>query len=86
MNAAEHQVEQGNPEKRLDEARARREQEPGTEKPPVKQEHKDRASEMANAYQDDRPTVTMPDTGGTVAGTAVSDWVDHEKKGDKPQR
>ena len=27
------------------------------------------------------PTTTLPGTGGTVAGTAVSDWVDEEDKG-----
>lgn len=45
-----------------------------TEKPEVTDEHKAQAKEMAKAYQDDRPTTTMPGTGGTVSGTAVADW------------
>ena len=28
------------------------------------------------SYDDSRPTVTLPGSGGTVSGTAVNDWVD----------
>ena len=82
MNAKEQHVEQGNPEKRLDEAREERETQEGTEKPEVTDEHRQKAKEMAKAYKEDRPTVALPDTGGTVSGTAVSEWAD-EKKGDE---
>jgi hypothetical protein len=80
VGAEEQQVEMGNPEKRLDEARAQRENQEGTEKPEVTDEHKERAKEMAKVYKEDRPTSVLPDTGGTVAGTIVSDWIDEDKK------
>lgn len=51
---------------------------PPTEKPDVTEEHREKAKEMAKDYHDERPTVTMPGTGGAVAGTAVNDWVDDE--------
>jgi hypothetical protein len=53
-----------------------------TEKPEVTEEHKEKAKEMARAYDESRPTTTLPGSGGTVAGTAVTDWVDEEDKGD----
>jgi hypothetical protein len=52
-----------------------------TEKPEVTDEHKDKAKEMAKAYDDDLQTTTLPGTGGAVSGTAVTDWVDDEDKG-----
>jgi hypothetical protein len=52
-----------------------------TEKPDVTDEHKDTAKEMARAYDEDRPTSTLPGSGGTVSGTAVTDWVDDKDKG-----
>lgn len=30
------------------------------------------------AYDEDRPTTVLPGSGGTVAGTAVTDWVDDD--------
>jgi hypothetical protein len=51
-----------------------------TEKPDVTDEHKAAAKKMFDAYEEDRPTVTMPGTGGTVAGTAVNDWLDDDGK------
>ncbi|AIY48335.2 hypothetical protein MFORT_08710 [Mycolicibacterium fortuitum subsp. fortuitum DSM 46621 = ATCC 6841 = JCM 6387] len=30
------------------------------------------------AYDDSRPTVTLPGSHGTVSGTAVNDWVDDD--------
>jgi hypothetical protein len=70
------------PEKRLDEARDLRENAEGTEKPEVEDKHREKAKEMAEAYQEERPTVAMPDTDGTVSGTAVADWVDDAKSDD----
>jgi hypothetical protein len=78
MGAEEHTVEVGNPEKRLDEARAAREEQEGTEKPEVTDEHKERAKEMAKVYKEDRPTTVLPGTGGAVSGTTVTDWVDEK--------
>ncbi|MBO0679251.1 hypothetical protein JRC04_17440 [Mycolicibacterium sp. S2-37] len=31
---------------------------------------------MRKEYEEERPTIVMPGTGGTVAGTAVNEWVD----------
>ncbi len=49
-----------------------------TEKPEVTEEHKEKAREMLEAYEEDRPTTVLPGSGGTVAGTAISDWVDDD--------
>ncbi|MFG1934980.1 hypothetical protein ACGFK1_30715 [Mycobacterium sp. NPDC048908] len=51
-----------------------------TEKPEVTDEHKEKAKEMARAYED-LETTTLPGSGGTVSGTAVTDWVDDKDKG-----
>lgn len=51
------------------------------EKPEVTEEHKDKAKEMAKAYDDDLQTTTLPGTGGAVSGTAITDWVDDKDKG-----
>jgi hypothetical protein len=48
--------------------------------PEVTEEHRDQAKEMAKAYEDDRPTVSMPGTANTVTGQAVADWVDEDGK------
>ena len=47
-------------------------------KPEVTDQHRDKAKEMAKSYDDDRPTIGLPGTSNTVAGQAVSDWVDDE--------
>lgn len=52
-----------------------------TEKPEVTDEHKEQAKEMAKAYEEDRPTSTLPGSDGTISGTAVTEWVDDEDKG-----
>ena len=36
---------------------------------------------MAKYYQDGLQTTTLPGSGGTVSGTAVTDWVDDKDKG-----
>jgi hypothetical protein len=47
--------------------------------PEVTDEHRERAKEMARAYDDDdRPTVSVPGTSNTVTGQAVADWLDDE--------
>ncbi|MDY6998305.1 MAG: hypothetical protein SW019_17030 [Actinomycetota bacterium] len=52
-----------------------------TEKPEVTDEHREKARKVAEANPDNQPTTTLPGTGGTVAGTAVTDWVDDQDKG-----
>ena len=52
-----------------------------TEKPEVTDEHKEKAKEMAKEYDDNLQTTTLPGSGGTVSGTAVTDWVDENDKG-----
>jgi hypothetical protein len=57
------------------------EQRQHTEKPEVTDEHKDKAKKMAKAYDENRPITTLPGSGGTISGTAITDWVDDEDKG-----
>ncbi len=38
---------------------------------------KEKAKEMAKSY-DDRPTVVLPGSDGTVAGTAINEWLDDD--------
>ncbi len=57
------------------------EQQQRTEKPEVTDEHKEQPKEMAKAYNEDRPTRTLPGSGGTVSGTAVTEWLDDKDKG-----
>jgi flagellar biosynthesis/type III secretory pathway M-ring protein FliF/YscJ len=52
-----------------------------TEKPEVTEEHKEKAKEMAKSYEENPQTTTLPGSGGTVSGTAVTEWVDDEDKG-----
>jgi hypothetical protein len=47
-------------------------------KPKVTEEHREKAKEMAKAYDDDRPTIGLPGSSNTVSGQAVSDWVDDD--------
>ena len=48
-----------------------------TEKPDPDEDDKEKAAEMMTAYED-RPTLVLPGTGGTVSGTAVNDWLDED--------
>jgi hypothetical protein len=57
------------------------EQQQRTEKPEVTDEHKAQAKKMVDAYDESRPTTSLPGSGGTISGTAVTDWVDDEDKG-----
>jgi len=52
-----------------------------TEKPEVTDEHKEKAKEMAKAYEENPQTTTLPGSQGTVSGTAVTEWVDDKDKG-----
>jgi hypothetical protein len=47
------------------------------EKPEPDPEAKQAAAQMMQAYED-RPTVVLPGSGGTVTGTAVNDWLDDD--------
>jgi hypothetical protein len=46
--------------------------------PEVTDEHRERAKEMVKAYDDDRPTVSLPGSSNTVTGQAVGEWIDDE--------
>ncbi len=48
-----------------------------TEKPEPDEDDKQKAAEMMTAYED-RPTLVLPGSGGTVSGTAVNDWLDED--------
>ncbi|MGE0783493.1 hypothetical protein [Mycolicibacterium sp.] len=52
-----------------------------TDKPDIEDRHREAAREIAKAYDDDLQTTTLPGSGGTVAGTSVTDWVDDKDKG-----
>lgn len=43
----------------------------------VTEEAKEKAAEMAQAY-DDRPTAVLPSSERTMTGTAVSEWLDDD--------
>ncbi|MCV6971410.1 hypothetical protein [Mycobacterium bohemicum] len=45
--------------------------------PEVDENAKNAASEMMGAYEE-KPTIVLPGSGGTVSGTAVNDWLDDE--------
>jgi hypothetical protein len=51
---------------------------PPTEKPTVTDEHREQAKQMFESYDEDRPTTVLPGTGGTISGTAVTDWIDDD--------
>lgn len=55
-----------------------RETPPLTEKPEITDEHRTKANEYYSSYEEERPTIKMPGTGGAVAGTAVNDWLDDD--------
>ena len=47
------------------------------EKPEPDEDDKRKAAEMMKAYED-RPTLVLPGSGGTISGTAVNDWLDED--------
>lgn len=52
-----------------------------TEKPEITDEHKKAAKKIADANSGELQSTTLPGSGGTVSGTAVTDWVDDKDKG-----
>ncbi len=48
-----------------------------TEKPEPDEDHKKQAAEMMEAYEE-KPTIVLPGTGGSVSGTAVNEWLDDD--------
>jgi hypothetical protein len=48
-----------------------------TEKPEPDEKAKEKAAENMVAYED-RPTLVLPGSGGSISGTAVNDWVDED--------
>jgi hypothetical protein len=49
-----------------------------SEKPEPNDENKKQATEMMEAYEENRPTVVLPGSGGAISGTAVNDWLDDD--------
>ncbi|WP_264992672.1 hypothetical protein [Mycobacterium montefiorense] len=43
----------------------------------LSEEGREEVHQMVEAYED-KPTVTLPGTGGTITGTAINDWLDDE--------
>ena len=60
-----------------DEMAGRDSDRPSTDKKEPDEDHRQRAADMMQDY-DDRPTLVLPGSGGTVAGTAVSEWLDED--------
>jgi hypothetical protein len=64
-------------------------QKTSSETPELSEEGKEKVRQMRKAYDEDRPTVVLPGTGGTITGVAINEWLDDEgnpKFGkDKPQ-
>ena len=48
------------------------------EAPEPSDEQKEEAKRIAESYVEDRPTTVLPGSDGTVAGTAINDWIDDE--------
>jgi hypothetical protein len=48
-----------------------------TEKPEPDEDNKKTAAKMMEAYQE-KPTIVLPGTGGSVSGTAVNEWLDED--------
>ncbi|OBH59643.1 hypothetical protein A5687_20095 [Mycobacterium mantenii] len=48
-----------------------------TEKPEPDEDDKKEAAKMMEAYED-KPTIVLPGTGGSVSGTAVNEWLDED--------
>ncbi|MFB0851195.1 hypothetical protein ACEU61_19340 [Mycobacterium avium subsp. paratuberculosis] len=48
-----------------------------TEKPEPDEDDKKKAAEMMEAYED-KATIVLPGTGGSVSGTAVNEWLDED--------
>lgn len=48
-----------------------------TEKPEPDEDDKQEAAKMMEAYED-KPTIVLPGTGGSVSGTAVNEWLDED--------
>lgn len=48
-----------------------------TIKPEPNEDHKKVAAEMMEAYEE-RPTVVLPGSGGSVSGTAINKWLDED--------
>lgn len=48
-----------------------------TEKPEPDEDDKKMAAKMMEAYED-KPTIVLPGTGGSVSGTAVNEWLDDD--------
>jgi hypothetical protein len=50
-----------------------------TEKPEPDDDAKEKAAEMMTAYEE-KPTLVLPGSGGSVSGTAIGAWLDDDGK------
>jgi hypothetical protein len=48
------------------------------EKPELSEEGKEEVERMQHAYDDERPTVALPGTDGTITGVGINEWLDDD--------
>jgi hypothetical protein len=60
-----------------DDKLAGQDDEQAADKPEPDEDDKQKAAEMMTAYED-RPTLVLPGSGGTVSGTAINEWLDED--------
>lgn len=48
------------------------------ETPELSEDGKEKVRQMQEAYKDDRPTVVLPGTDGTISGVAINEWLDDD--------
>jgi hypothetical protein len=46
--------------------------------PELSEEGKEEVRRMQEAYDEDRPTVALPGTDGTITGVAINEWLDDD--------
>lgn len=54
------------------------EQKTSSETPELSDEGKENVRRMQEAYDEDRPTVALPGTDGTITGVAINEWLDDD--------
>ncbi|WP_282781415.1 MULTISPECIES: hypothetical protein [unclassified Nocardia] len=67
-------------EQRIQEKSAKQDERLIVPEPEVEDKHRRRAAEIAEAYEDERPTTVLPGSDGMVSGTVVADWVDEDDR------
>jgi hypothetical protein len=46
--------------------------------PELSEEGQEEVRRMQEAYDEDRPTVALPGTDGTITGVAINEWLDDD--------